>query len=679
MKKMIIILMVTAVLAMSQTFAENSLLNPGFEDPGGTATGINLWAMWPEDIGLVYRENDALAHGGDDFVELAFPPNTWGVLFQETGNEAPVTAGNEYTVGAYFRLPTGASAVNAIMKVEWYANAGEPYDAVISDPDQNFVVDSEEWTLIYVTVTAPEGANFGKMVFVAAQDPIYIDDAFLCEGTNPCGATTASNPSPANNSFVDPELYDDDLIWTNPQPVETGATITSDVWYNIDDPNMANGGKKILSNSPDVTVNIVNNDEFTGSNKLDPVVLGHDYYWRVDSYETGTAGTTLTEGTVWTFTTINTPPFAEAGFNQNAWLDGGSVTVDLNPQYNDDVDNYPGPLTAVMSSTGGTFDTAPGEDPNNITFTAPGTYTLTLVADDGELTGSDSFDITVYAEDTAEDYLVAQYTFDTDTLNKAPLTLGTHDGTAVGDAVITTADAQVGTGALLLDGTDDFVYIADSAHPTDPNVITWADFGSPGQSEEVTVSAWFKPAAWSTNYIQIVAKGYPGGYRITRGDYDGVIFVADGMPWDGGTVWGNDAYDETDGNWHHVVGVWDGGRVALYEDGDLQYHLPQPHGTLLTKIDPALDQVMRLTIGANDGADSSQHFNGMIDEVRIYNVGLSEAEVIKLFAAQGGSGACGLTYIPADLSQDCVVNIEDFAMFASVWLDCTDITGLGCP
>ena len=69
----------------------------------------------------------------------------------------------------------------------------------------------------------------------------------------------------------------------------------------------------------------------------------------------------------------------------------------------------------------------------------------------------------------------------------------------------------------------------------------------------------------------------------------------------------------------------------------------------------------------------------MIDEVRIYNVGLSEAEVIKLFTAQGGSGACDLTYAAADLSQDCVINLADFALFASVWLDCTDITGMGCP
>ena len=672
MKKMIIILIIMAVLTVSQAFADNMLLNPGFEDPGSTATGIDVWAMWPEDIGLVYRENDALAHDGDDFVELTFPPNTWGAFYQDTGNEAAVTAENEYTIGAYFRLPAGASAVNAIMKVEWYANAGEPHDDVISEPDQNFVVDSEEWTLTYVAVTAPAGANFGKMVFAATSDPIYIDDAFFCEGTLPCGATTASGPIPADNSFIDPAIYENDLSWTNPLPVEAGATITSDVWYIVDDPNTYSG-VRILVGSENETVNIVNNDEYGGSSKLPAVEFGHDYYWRVDSYETGTGGTTKTEGSEWTFTTINTAPVAEAGFNQNAWLDGGSVTVDLNPpQYDDDADNYPGPLTAVMLTTGGTFDTAPGEDPNTITFTAIGTYTLTLEADDGELTGSDSFEITVYDEGSADSFLVAHYPFDADALDTSG---NGHHGTLTEDAVIdiTAGIAQVGAGALLLDGTDDFVYIADSVNSTDPDIITWADFCSVGQSEEVTVSAWIKPAAWSSNHIQIVSKGYPGGYRITKSDYDGVEFVADGLPWDGGTVSGKVGYNETDGEWHHVVGVWDGGRVALYEDGDLQEYLPQPHDTLLIK------NKAQLQIGANENTGSSQHFDGMIDEVRIYNVGLSEAEVIKLFTAQGGSGACDLTYAAADLSQDCVINLADFALFASVWLDCTDITGMGCP
>ena len=667
MKKMLIILMIMTMLTTSQAFAANTLFNPGFEDPGVTVPGVDVWEMYPTDIGFVYHQNDALAHGGADFVELAYPPNTWGVFYQDTGNESPAIPGNQYTVGAYMRLPAGGSTINGNFKVEWYANAGEPYENVISDPGLPITIDSESWTLFAVTVTAPAGANFGKIVFIASQDPYYIDDAFFCEGTSPCGAVGASNPSPANGIFVDPAGYDDDLSWTNIEPACPGDANTVDVWYSLDDPNVTSG-TKIVDKQAVSTVNIVTAGQ-------DAVVLGHDYYWRVDSYDPDTCGDgeDFIQGSVWSFTTINTAPSAEAGYDQNAWLVGGTVTVVLNPKpnANDDVDNYPGPLTAVTSTTGGTFDTTAGEDPNTITFTGVGTYTITMLADDGDLTDSDSFDITVYAEDTAESYLIAHYPFDADALDA---TVNNHDGTLNGDALISAADTQVGAGALSLDGTDDYVYVVDSAHPTDANVVTWADFIDPAISDpnnQVTISVWIKPTTWTAAYTQIVSKGYPGGYRLTRGDYDGVTYVTDGMPWEGGTVWGSDMYSMGDGEWHHLVGTWDGGGGALYIDGNFQYRMPQPHGTLLIK------NGMQLQIGANEGADSSQHFNGLIDDVRIYDVGLSHAEVLKLYISQGGSGTCGEVYKAADMNQDCAINLADFAMFAFEWLDCRD--PITCP
>ncbi|MBN1766303.1 MAG: carbohydrate binding domain-containing protein [Sedimentisphaerales bacterium] len=664
MKKTLIVLMIMILLTTSQAFAANSLYNPGFEDPGATATGADVWAMWPETIALVYHQNDPLAHDGDDFMELAYPPETWGVLYQDTGSESPATAGNQYTFGAYMRLPAGGSTVNAAMKVEWYANSGEPHDNVISEPEQPIVIASETWTVVSATVTAPAGANYGKVVFVAAADPYYIDDAFFCEGTSPCIGPT--EPDPADGSFVDPCDFDNNLSWTNSEPVCPGDAVSVDVWYRLDDPNVL-GGTKIVDKQAVSTVNIVTAGQAA-------VVLDHDYFWTVITYDPDTCGDgeDIIEGPVWSFTTINTAPAVTAGFDQNAWLESGTVTVDLNGDVTDDVDNYPGPLTWQWSATGGVIDDDMAID-TTITFTAPGTYTVTLDASDGDLPGTDSFDITVYAEGTAGDYLVAHYPFDVDA---SDATGHGHNGTYNGDATVSGADTQVGAGALLLDGTDDYVYIADSADPCDPCVITWADFGSSGVSEEVTISVWIKPAEWSTSWTQIVSKGFladpnESGYRLTRPDYDSAVFTCGGLPWDNGTVWGGGQYTLGDGSWHHLAAVWDGGRVALYIDGNLQYYMPEPHGTLLLK------NGMQLQIGANQGADSSQHFNGLIDDVRIYDVGLSHAEVLKLYASQGGSGTCGLEYADIDLTQNCVVNLEDFNLFAAEWLDCRD--PITCP
>ena len=665
MKKMLIILMIMAACLANSAFAvPNGLANPGFEND--TAGVCDNWAIWGEDVsGMVYQTGDAgNAHSGDDYYEVGRGTGGWAGLNSELILDVPITGGADVTLSAYMRWANGETASDGTLKLEYYATAGEGWvEGGTPFTEVTFVL-TGSYALYSATGTAPVGTNFARATIVAAAGTsFYIDDVSLCEGSVPCAITSAVLVSPDNTSFVDPAAAGaNDLVWTLPDPIGAGP-VTCDVWYNINDPNMANpGAVQLLSGSTAETVTI-------GT----PIVLGNNYYWRVDCYDPD-ATPVKTEGQVWEFNTINTAPTAEAGFDRNAWLENGSVTVVLDPKpnANDDVDNYPGPLTAVMSTTGGTFDTAPGEDPNTITFTAAGTYTLTMTADDdgpgtAGLITTDSFDITVYAEGTAENYLVAHYPFDVDA---SDATVNGHDGTLSGDAAISVADTQVGAGALLLDGTDDFVFIDDSVHPTDPNLITWADFGSAGQSEEVTISVWIKPAAWSASWTQVVSKGYPGGYRITRGDYDGVVFAAD-LDWDGGVVYGSDIYQMGDGNWHHLVATWDGGASALYIDGNFQYRMPQPHDTLLIK------NKAQLQIGANANADSSQHFNGLIDEVRVYDVGLSHAEVLKLYASQGGSGTCGKVYSAIDLSQDCVINFVDFAMFASDWLDCRD--PITCP
>ncbi len=62
--------------------------------------------------------------------------------------------------------------------------------------------------------------------------------------------------------------------------------------------------------------------------------------------------------------------------------------------------------------------------------------------------------------------------------------------------------------------------------------------------------------------------------------------------------------------------------------------------------------------------DNENYFPGRVDEVRIYNRALSEAEVAWL------AGHTLPLSIPADLHQDDVINFKDFAILASHWLEC---------
>lgn len=77
--------------------------------------------------------------------------------------------------------------------------------------------------------------------------------------------------------------------------------------------------------------------------------------------------------------------------------------------------------------------------------------------------------------------------------------------------------------------------------------------------------------------------------------------------------------------WHHVVGTYDGSFMRLYVDG-----VEQVNGTLTGSIDYTDNPV---SIGADsDRADHTleQGWNGLIDEVLIYNRSLTQAEILQI-------------------------------------------------
>jgi hypothetical protein len=80
-----------------------------------------------------------------------------------------------------------------------------------------------------------------------------------------------------------------------------------------------------------------------------------------------------------------------------------------------------------------------------------------------------------------------------------------------------------------------------------------------------------------------------------------------------------------DGQWHHVAGVSDGRRAALYVDGELEASGDAK------PLAPNSEPVM---IGCNS-EDYNTRFNGWIGDVRLYGYGLSEAEVKALYRAAG--------------------------------------------
>jgi len=86
--------------------------------------------------------------------------------------------------------------------------------------------------------------------------------------------------------------------------------------------------------------------------------------------------------------------------------------------------------------------------------------------------------------------------------------------------------------------------------------------------------------------------------------------------------------DSLDGGvWYHIAGVVDGDEIRIYLNGELK-------GTAAIN-GPVTDAQLPLYIGSDD---SGNHFNGMMDQLLIYNRALSEEEINAVIAGDGGDG-----------------------------------------
>jgi hypothetical protein len=199
--------------------------------------------------------------------------------------------------------------------------------------------------------------------------------------------------------------------------------------------------------------------------------------------------------------------------------------------------------------------------------------------------------------------------------------LGLNNGTLMNGVGF--APGEVGQ-AFSLDGVSSYVSIPDS-----PSLHSL--------TSSLTIEAWIRVNQFPNGgWTAIVTKG-DSSWRLHRyGNTSRLAFDTDGL---GAELVSNGSMD--DGQWHHVAAVYDGTHKYLYVDGALDASCSAT-GLISQNSYP-------VCIGGNAEAPG-RIWNGLIDEVSIYNRALTASEIQAIYLA-GSSGKCIPQVAPSFLSQ----------------------------
>ena len=261
--------------------------------------------------------------------------------------------------------------------------------------------------------------------------------------------------------------------------------------------------------------------------------------------------------------------------------------------------------------------------------------------------------ILVSTAGAADPSLVAWYRFDGDASDSSGNNL---HGTEIGNP---TYEAGVFGQAINLDGDGDYVDCG-----LDPKFDI---------TEFITFTYWIKVTAFDRGWNTVLSRG-DDSWRSSRAGTESFMEAAVG-----GTS-GNYTFGVTpvdDDQWHHVGWVYDGTMNYIYVDGELDASEPST-GQITVSSYP-------LFIG-NNSQNTDRYWNGLIDDVMIFNRALSQEEIQAIMQSSAGAFPTASNPSPEDgtLYLDTWVTLSwkagDFAVSHDVYMgdnfdDVNDGTG----
>ncbi len=511
------------------------------------------------------------------------------------------------------------------------------------------------------------------------------------------GTLTSSNLFSASSTVTDIVSSFDYNI--SSLPANTGITIqfspNNTQWYNsagvLNSSSTLSVGTSTIDLSgmvwtgPYFYYKAVFTSDGTDTSVLDSVSLNfnsNNYYW------VGTAGGSFNTASNWSGTSGGSGGAGVPGASDNAIFDSGGVnnaSIDANVSVKgiSITAGYTGTITQSSTYTvtlgasgyvqaGGTFTGGTGAITDSTDFTISGgafTSTSGTLSVAGAFTHSagtfahnsgsvllkntSSKALTLSAATTfnhlyINDGLVGYWKFDEAAGTSAADSSGYgNTGTNNGATITSATDPVHFTDAKLLsfDGTDDYINMG--------NIL-------PMGLNSLTVNGWFKTTSNPATvglFGKTSTRGYLGRYGVLfYGGNISVVYDFDG----GGAIFGTSQTSYIDGTWHMVTAVYNrAGSATLYVDGvnkassDISaYSAVDMQGTDRFIVGGYGD-------GPGTGVLAGSYFDGLMDDVRIYNRALSAQEVQALAAGNQPATSIATTTVTGgdlDVNGNLVIN-----------------------
>jgi hypothetical protein len=159
---------------------------------------------------------------------------------------------------------------------------------------------------------------------------------------------------------------------------------------------------------------------------------------------------------------------------------------------------------------------------------------------------------------------------------------------------------------------------------------TWQNTFDTGLSMQMSIAFWSKGFPDAGN-PWVAKKGTDFGYQVARSGSDNfATFTQTGTP--GADSPACTMLNVSDNGWHHYAAIWDGiaGTCQLYVDGTLD-----PGVNLTGDYGPSINiaSFEYLAFGARDLGGVGSFTPCLLNDVRVYRIALSQAEVLALLPA----------------------------------------------